>query len=647
MPQYKELDAPIRRIALFSSGVGYFEHTAKADGDVRLTLPFQAEEISDVLKSLTILDPGCPTPAVTYPAENTVSATLKSLKPDLTGSPDLMALLSGLRGALIEVNAGDETLTGRILSAEERDGGEEGPERYLSLVSDGAVQVLPVRSVRSYRFLQESVTLDIERALELLFSAATERERRIVVSLPSHTNREIALRYVIGAPVWKSSYRIDLSETDAFLQGWAIIDNASDTDWKDAEVSLIAGRPASFTQNLYAPYFLARKEVPLNIAGSAEVRTYEDAQDRFLSAMESSASEDMAMPSAVASLARRAAPTRAMNLKSVSGSVQTAQPRATGEQFSYTLAEPLTLERRRSAMVPLAQGTIEAKKVLVFSAAGLGDGVSVSPALGLEIRNTLGASLPAGPVTITDDGLYAGDALLEFLPDGDKRYLSYGDDIAVKGSYRDRREEVVSKVSVSRGVLTATLVCRRSSKYLFTNASPRAKRLVLEHPVSQGEELKTPEQALERTPSQLRFEIMLDASGSVPFTAVTERTVYQRLELSGADREAILFWTAREIEPAAKVKLEQAAGLLRETEQLQEQLDRLGEEEKRSIEEQRRIRENIAAVGAGTRSGASYTNKLAAAEEKLEQTVSRIDAVRKSLEKARSSYTQFIEALKL
>ncbi|MCL2850203.1 MAG: DUF4139 domain-containing protein, partial [Micrococcales bacterium] len=396
MTDYVDQSLPLRRIALFSSGVAFFEHRGELDGDARLTLPFAADDVSDALKSLMVLDPGCVAPLVSYPAENTTAA-LASLTPDLTGEPGLAALLSALRGAQVEVTCAGETITGRIVSTEERDGGDGAPERYLSVLTNGTVQVLALGSVRAYRFIDDAVTADLERALELLFSGNTASLRHLVVELPSDSrrHREASLCYVVAAPVWKASYRLDL-HGDPFLQGWAIIDNASDTDWDGVELSLMAGRPSSFVQRLYEPYYVARREVPLAIAASAEARTYgagvawsvaESVEDMPLSP---------ALPGRMRALAQPAPAMADM-------AVRTPEATAVGEQFAFTLREPLRLERRRSAMVPLVTGAVEARKVSVFTPDGLAPGTPRSPALGVELTNRLGP-LPAGPVSVVDDG---------------------------------------------------------------------------------------------------------------------------------------------------------------------------------------------------------------------------------------------------
>ena len=42
---------PIKRVVLFSSGVGYFQHQGKVDGNATVDLKLRVESINDLLKS--------------------------------------------------------------------------------------------------------------------------------------------------------------------------------------------------------------------------------------------------------------------------------------------------------------------------------------------------------------------------------------------------------------------------------------------------------------------------------------------------------------------------------------------------------------------------------------------------------------------
>ena len=47
---------PVRRVVLYKSGVGYFEHVGRVRGNQDVTIEFTSGQLDDVLTSLTVLD---------------------------------------------------------------------------------------------------------------------------------------------------------------------------------------------------------------------------------------------------------------------------------------------------------------------------------------------------------------------------------------------------------------------------------------------------------------------------------------------------------------------------------------------------------------------------------------------------------------
>src|SRR5258706_9360873 len=63
------------------------------------------------------------------------------------------------------------------------------------------------------------------------------------------------------------------------LQGWAIVENQTDNDWNDIELSLVSGRPISFIQELYQPLYIPRPVVQPELFASLRPQTYEAGMD--------------------------------------------------------------------------------------------------------------------------------------------------------------------------------------------------------------------------------------------------------------------------------------------------------------------------------------------------------------------------------
>ncbi|MCL2833536.1 MAG: DUF4139 domain-containing protein, partial [Treponema sp.] len=364
---------PLKRLALFSSGVGFFQHsgniTGTADSPFEITLPFSYNTVNDVLKSLTVNDPASALPSVNYAASDTLDQTLKSLAIDLSGNPGMAEILNSLKGAEVTISGapGTRSVEGRIVGVEYRSAPigpygypASGSEPYLTLFTAAGLQSVKLEDYSGFLFADEKINSDLRRALDLLLQSGNSDTRNLTITLPGEGSRDVSISYVIPAPVWKISYRLDLSSSSPLLQGWAIVDNDSDSDWNNIELSLVTGRPVSFIQNLYDPYHTVRPTIPLAIAGVAESRSYDSgygmAADEKMSAPVPAASPSYGMSSDSMSLQNRSSAYQDRSVITLAGgTVQTAAGNAAGDQFEFTFKQPVNVPRRQSAMLPLME----------------------------------------------------------------------------------------------------------------------------------------------------------------------------------------------------------------------------------------------------------------------------------------------------
>src|SRR5204863_2739492 len=155
-----------------------------------------------------------------------------------------------------------------------------GKDNYIDvdainvLTSEG-LRSLPLNQVQRVRFLNPHVDAELKRALEVLALGHDTHKRTVSLGFSGQGKRPVKVAYVIENPIWKTSYRLVLDkEGKPFLQGWAIVDNASDEDWKNVHVTLVSGRPISFQMNLYQPLYVARPWQELELFGALRPQVY-------------------------------------------------------------------------------------------------------------------------------------------------------------------------------------------------------------------------------------------------------------------------------------------------------------------------------------------------------------------------------------
>jgi hypothetical protein len=637
---------PLKRIALFTSGVGYIEHRGTLSGPARIDLPFHVEAVNDALKSLVINDPGSASPSVRYPSDQTLYRTLRSLKIDLAGNPDTAELLRGLQGAEIDLYT-PALVRGRILGVEFRPRpGEAGSmEAALSLLTPQGIRVLALEEVTYFAFTDPQLNDDLNRALDLIAASREQDTRTLRLDLGGSSSRTASLSYVIPTPVWKVSYRLDLRGDKPLLQGWAIVDNDGDSDWEEVELSLVTGRPVSFIQNLYPPYRLTRPVLPLAIAGTAEARTYDSGYAAADSAAAKAAApraalnlmmmQESASAEAQGGYGSAEIPAPAPGL--AGGILETARGAAAGDQFEFTLRHPVSLPRQQSAMLPLVEGTVSAERTLVFEGAkALGGGI-IHPAISAELTNTTGMKLPAGPITVFDGGLYAGDALIAFFPEQEKRLISYGEDLSVNGSAAASMTRQVNTVTINRGVMTVKRRAVYEKVYTFKNSSGEEKRLMLEHPLTAAAALTEPASFYERTDSLYRFVLTLPAGGERTLTVREERPLEEGIILAQLRPDALASYVSnQEIPEEVRRALRRGVELRQQAEEAKAALTGLEARRARLTADQDRIRQNLEAAGNQTPQGQEYLRRMIL----LDEDIDRLD-ITGAEEKARAAQSAF------
>src|SRR5580693_6474982 len=263
---------PVRRVVLYKNGVGYFEHLGRVSGIQDVHIDFTSAQLNDVLKSLTVLDlSGGRITGVDYNSEAPLARRLATLRLALGEKPSQSEFLAAMRGARLEVRgATGPPLTGRLLSVERKTRSATNwtvETDEISLITDaGEVHSVDLNPTTSVRIAEKDLQVEVGRYLNLIASSRDQDVRRMTIATTGNGERNLYVSYISEVPIWKTTYRIVLptkAEKKPLLQGWAIVDNTVGEDWNEVELSLVAGAPHSFIQQLSEPFYGRRPVVPL------------------------------------------------------------------------------------------------------------------------------------------------------------------------------------------------------------------------------------------------------------------------------------------------------------------------------------------------------------------------------------------------
>jgi hypothetical protein len=637
-------ELPITRLTLYRSGVGFFERRGHVDGDGDMQLSFDADQINDILKSMVLLDlDGGRIEAVGYGSREPLNRRLASFGIDISDNPSMATILGRLRGSPVELDIGPNRVKGTVVGVETRKSvyqqGVAIDQPFVSLLTDAGVEPIDLSLVRSMKILDEELAAELKMALGAMAEQRADRVKTVDIALRGSGEREIVAAYVHEMPMWKTSYRLVLPEgpTDAegegpgagmpTIQGWAIVENTTDEDWNDVQLSLVAGRPVSFQMDLYEPLHVERPEIPVPTVPGVAPRVYEGGEvfearrqlaDRADDANERMRAKAMA-PAAAAEggvgLARDSGIT-ADQMVDYAARAQ-ASASESGEVFQYELDAPVTVERQRSAMLPILSTGIEGRRVSIFNRA---DG-SKHPMRGVELTNSTGLQLMPGPISVFDDAAYAGDAQIGHVSPGDERLLAYAVDLEVDSLVTDDGTSRVQKVRIVDGLIEQRIERSSTTKYAFSNKDEkRARTMVIEHPKSGGWTLAAPEKPVEETEALYRFELALEAGEKDVLEVKIERTDLSRVELISFDIATLVSFVKNGTASQEVLDAVREAGRLNgEILATKRAIGALDDEVRRITDDQTRVRQNMNSIDRTSQLYNRYVTKLNEQESRLEQ----------------------------
>ncbi len=750
----------MRRVVLYKNGVGYFEHLGRVRGNQTVHVDFTSAQLNDVLKSLTALDlSGGHITGVDYNSEAPLGRRLATLRLALGEKPSMADFLAALRGARVEVRpATGPALAGRLLSVERKT--RTAPNwtvetDEISLITDsGEVRSIDLNPATSVRIAEHDLQTEVGKYLGLIASARDQDVRRMTLSTTGTGERNLYVSYISEVPIWKTTYRIVLptkSEKKPLLQGWAIVDNTVGEDWNDVELSLVAGAPHSFIQQLSQPFYGRRPVVALpesvqlspqthaaallggngSLSGfvtdqtgttvaSATVRlvgpdgavvaqTSTDSSGQYSFSSQPPGNYRVEMegrgfrktvvsnlnlaPGAnqingqlqvgsVSETVEVSASTVGMNTttlevssslgklpvanrahvgvgsgsgggmaggdfrnrltlspgaveNSIGGMEAAASGQGLGDLFEYKLKDRVTLKKNQSALVPIVQTDLDAEKVSLWS----GTTGSGRPLRGLWLKNTSALTLDGGSFSVLENEVFAGEGLTDPIKPAEHRLISYATDLGLLvQAETNERPQHVTRVKISKGVLTQISQLQQRTLYTVRNEDEAARQLVIEHPARYSWALvKGSQQPEEKAPGVYRFRLEVPPKATATLPVEEEHVQETTYELSNlTDDQIALFVRQQTLTPEMQQGLAKITAQKAVVAKLEEEMELRQKDIERIVDDQGRLRENMKAM----RGSAEEKALLQRYTRQLDGQETRLDVLRKTIEETEAQRDQ-------
>lgn len=652
----------LKRVLLSTGGVGYFEYEAKVTGNETLDLAVPLDQVDDVMKSIVVYDDKGGVGEISLPGREPLAAAFREMPfgPEALSSP--ADLLNALRGAEVKVD-GARAVSGRILSvvpetATTKDGAQTTRHR-VSLMTAGGVRQFILEEADGLQFADVELQAKLDAALAALARDSAKDRRTFAIRSTGDGERTLRVGYVVGAPLWKTTYRLTLpadpKADKAGLQGWAILENMSGADWKDVDLTVVSGNPVTFRQALYQSYIVARPDVPVEVLGQALPPVDTRARDMERSRVGGMAAAKVMAPPPPPSPTAAAAPVADMYLQEQAApepnfgyaNLTQAESGESATQVTFHLPEPVTVAAGQSLLVPIVNRDIPAARVDLY----LPNTAAANPLAAVDLKNDRETGLPPGVLTLYERGkdgavTYVGDARLGALPAGEKRLVSFAVDQKVTVDRDDASDETLTGARIADGTMSITRSRRTTRTYTITGAAGEDRTVLLQVAKGGTTLVEPAEGKVELVDNQYRIRRDVPAGQTVTVKVIEDTPIYQELTLDADAGDQIALWIAAKETPQ---KVRQAlAGLsekLAVVTRHEGEAERLEQRQSEITEEQGRLRENLGAVPKDSDLFQRYLGKLNDAETELETVETALEKARQAAADARTAFADAVKKL--
>jgi len=308
--------------------------------------------------------------------------------------------------------------------------------------------------------------------------------------------------------------------------------------------------------------------------------------------------------------------------------------------FEYALAQPVTIHKNESAMVPILQQDFPAEHVTLWSQK------EATPLRAVWLENTSKLTLDSGSFSIFESGEFAGEGLLDPIHPGEKRLLSYATDQAVRVKITDRDgKRTLHHVQISKGVIVETHMDVASVTYSATNSADVDRVVLLEHPrQTNGWSLDDGLKADETAPDLYRFKVPVAAHSTAKLEVREHGPEHQRVDLNATQNQTTYLLDLVKRVPDALDKLKPVIDAQTALAALDERIAESKKTEETAAADEARDRENLTAL-KGNDAAKRFVDELNHAEDQLQAARKQTADLEQQKEAAESKLNGLIAGL--
>lgn len=661
-------------VTLFSNGIGHFRRVYSVGKEpAKLSIPFKSDCIGDVAASLQVFGKvRLDSPPSFTPANSNAT----SLEIDQSGA--FISLLQQLSGASVKLksrgNPGHEDYTLVGIDGEQRytTSGIVAEQYVILMNKQGEITRLQFASIEDLKFNEDSVRTEIEKALKTNFQKIKPDSTLLDISLTAlDGDTEAIVQYTIPVAAWKMRYSLVESNGKFTLEGTAVIDNNTDEDWKDFQISVVTGNPVTFSTDIASVVMPRRAFVHVvegATIGNVEVQ---EAMGFARSKGISNAKFAMAACASPSNSSQNYMTTQSfagneglecLNAVAEDDTLEQAltagvDSKEVGDFCIFTNKEPLTILARKSAVVSMFSVPVPSAAVVLYWKES---SHARRPFRAIKFKNETEYSLGRGKILIYNGEVFSGECVLDASKPGDNRLLPH----CVENSVRIVKTVAGTQVrrssfKISDGVAYDEFSSQAVIEYEIENKKDEPYKLVLEHVYQlqydstvlnvEGVEVKNTEKLVTTPGQRLYFELKPNEKLSLSLTEVhvASQTVVLGDEVGSRWITMAIIETDNPL--CDDESVQKCIATQGKIDQVRQELNELAVRKKELVEQADRVRKNVETVKNAGPSDIvnNWVKDLQTTEEEIRQIdKEKIPTLTKSHKSLRAELSNNMKSLK-
>jgi hypothetical protein len=307
--------------------------------------------------------------------------------------------------------------------------------------------------------------------------------------------------------------------------------------------------------------------------------------------------------------------------------------------FEYSLAQPVTIHKNESAMVPILQQELPAEHVTLWSER------EKTPLRAVWLENKSKLTLDSGSFSIFESGEFAGEGLLDPIHPGEKRLLSYAADQAVKvhrGGYADTR--TLHHIAMHEGIVVESTTEVTENNYTVSNAADEARMVIVEHPRRANAELDSEPKPAETTPTAYRFRVAVQPHESVELHVGEKANLSEKVRIDPNGNWTEYLINVSKFTPALEEKLRPLIDAETALSDLNVKIQEVEQKKTALAADEARDRDNLTAL-KGNDAAKRFVEELNRAEDDIQAARKDQAELEKQRDAARTHLELLIAAL--